>query len=120
MKNEVLNKLFKIASSHQKILNKLAQETTDQAEIEKAITDFVKYQLVTWGLPHNITAQENIICKKNSPQDYEVNVKLTLANKENLHVVDDPGIGFAKTLQQKVSSEPMLKNINVKFNVEAI
>lgn len=116
---EILNKIAKIASKQQKMLRKLAQEI-NEAAIEKIILDFVKSQIITWGIPHNITAKETIDINKISPQNYEVNVLLNINNKEDIHVVEDPQIGFAKNLQEKLlSADPGLKNIKVKFNVDA-
>lgn len=121
MKNkEILNKLFKIASNQQKILQKLAQEA-NEAAIKEAISNFVKYQLVNWGLPHNVVVREEISSEMKSPQNYETNITLYLRNKDDAAVIEDPSIGLVKTLKDKLSSvDPILKNINIKFNVKLV
>jgi hypothetical protein len=114
---KILSKLVKIASNQQAVLNKLAQTTAqDPQAVDDALNDFLKYQLVSWGLPREIAAKESHTADRMSNSThYDVNVTLTLSDKTKKSVVEDPAQGFAAWLTNKfvtASKDPKWKALD--------
>ena len=112
---EILSKLVKIANNQQLALTKLAQGTMeDTTGAENALHDFIKYQLVSWGLPREIAAKESHeATRASNSKHFDVNVVLTLTDKAKKAVVEDPANGFGKWLETKLADA--MKDPNSKW-----
>lgn len=101
----IIGKLLKIAANQQKVLERLAQttESVDPAgDADKAISDFIKYQLVSWGMANEVAAGEQHRAQRASNgNSYDVTVTLNLQDKTKKSLVEDPVRGFAAFLTKK-------------------
>jgi len=121
----IVGKLLKIAANQQKVLERLAQSVDPAGDADKAISDFIKYQLVSWGMPNEVAAREQHQAKRVSDsKDYDVTVTLALQDKTKKPLVEDPARGFAAFLNKKfteISSNPQspLNGYTANFTVIA-
>jgi hypothetical protein len=98
----ILGRLVKIAGNQQRILQKLAQGVDPAGEADKALSDFIKFQLTSWGMPMEIAANERHIAKRGShSKDYNVDVTLTLQDKTKKEKAEDPARGFGAFLTKR-------------------
>jgi len=120
----ILGKLLKIASNQQKILERLAQ-VDPAGDADKALSDFIKYQLVSWGMPNEVAASEHHHAERvSNSKSYNVTVTLTLQDKTKKPIAEDPARGFAAFLTKKfaeVSANPQspLNGTTATFTVTA-
>lgn len=124
----IIGKLLKIATNQQKVLERIAQtvESVDPAgDADKAISDFIKYQLVSWGMSNEVAAGEQHHAERASNgKSYDVTVTLALQDKTKKPLVEDPARGFAAFLTKKfteASSNPQspLNGYTANFTVIA-
>src|SRR6185369_6223961 len=119
----IVSKLLKIAANQQKVLERLAQSVDPAGDADKAISDFIKYQLVSWGMPNEVAASEQHHAQRASNgKSYDVTVTLALQDKTKKPLVEDPARGFAAFLTKKfaeVSSNPQspLNGYTANFTV---
>ena len=107
----ILNKLLKIASNQQKILQKLAQSVDPAGDADKALTDFVKFQFTSWAMPLEIAGGEQTVARRGShSKDYSVEVTLSLQDKTKKTVAEDPQRGFAAFLTRKFAEATANQN----------
>lgn len=98
----ILSKLLKIASNQQKVLERLAQSVDPAGDAGKAMDDFIKYQVVSWGMPNEVAASEQHHAQRSSNgKNYAVTVTLNLQDKTKKPLVEDPARGFAAHLTKK-------------------
>lgn len=98
----IVGKLLKIATNQQKVLERLAQSVDPAGDADKAISDFIKYQLVSWGMPNEVAAGEQHHAQRASNgKNYDVTVNLNLQDKTKKPLVEDPIRGFAAHLNKK-------------------
>lgn len=101
----ILGKLIKIAGNQQKILERLAQGADPAGDADKALSDFIKFQLVSWGMPLEISASEQHHAQRASnSKSYNVDVILTLHDKTKKTLAEDPARGFGAFLQKKFAT----------------
>lgn len=101
----ILGKLLKIASNQQKILQKLAQSADPAGDADQALSDFIKFQLTSWGMPMEIAASERHVAKRGShSKDYNVDVTLTLQDKTKQPQAEDPVRGFGAFLTKRFAA----------------
>lgn len=121
----IASKLLKIASNQQKVLERLAQSVDPTGDADKAISDFIKYQLVSWGMANEVAAGEQHQAKRvSNGKSYDVTVTLALQDKTKKPLVEDPARGFAAFLTKKfaeASSSPQspLNGYTATFTVTA-
>ena len=121
----IVGKLLKIAANQQKVLERLAQSVDPAGDADKAISDFIKYQLVSWGMSNEVAAGEQHHAQRASNgKSYDVTVTLALQDKTKKPLVEDPARGFAAFLTKKfteASSNPQspLNGYTANFTVIA-
>ena len=121
----ILGKLLKIAASQQKMLERLAQSADPAGDADKALSDFIKYQLVSWGMPNEVAAGEQHHAQRASNgKSYDVTVTLNLQDKTKKPLVEDPARGFAAFLTKKFAEatanpQSPLHGYTATFNVVA-
>lgn len=99
---QILSKLAKIVNNQKQILYKLAQVVDNNESADLALQDFIKYQLVSWGLPREIAAKEYHTAERISgSKHYDVNITLTLADKSKKSLAENPTNGFSAWLTSK-------------------
>lgn len=119
----ILAKLVKIANNQQKILEKLAQ-VVPAMEPSNDIEQFIKHNFTSWGMPLEVVGKAaHSVRVESGSKHYEVRVALTLANKSQKVLAEDPVRGFGAFLNKRFSEASVdggpFAGYTATFNVTA-